>query len=241
MPSLKSGLGLNLLFALGICTAWAWFNVAPPSSGARYRLSISTNISGWRFEPGSLNARVLETLGTTNLLNGTFHGPNGERISIFLGEWLAAGNHELSVVAHTPDVCWTSAGWTPSTAGYGNSMDLAVAEETIPFEVRAFRPPNSGTEELTLWCTLVNGQPYRELDRYPLIESNLPESNAVASRSSRRLAASYLLNALKNRTAGSGEKQFIRLSVQKPRETRELPMTLQDFIRNQILVEKSHE
>lgn len=238
MLSLTRALGLNLLFVVGICAAWAWFNVAPPPPTHAYRFLIKTNLPGWRFEPIPLNAKVIETLATTNLLNGTFHDSHGERISIFLGEWRANRGHELSVVAHTPDVCWTRAGWTAITAEFGNSMDLAIAEETIPFEVRVFRPPNGGPEELTLWCTLVNGQPYGELDRFHPAQAQPEDSGDLASRTSRRLAASHLLNALKTRTTGTGEKQFIRLSVEKPRKTHELPAILRDFARNQVALVK---
>jgi hypothetical protein len=205
--------GLNVLFVLGVCASWAWFHVAPTKPKDRYHFTIRTNTPGWQYEPVPLSNEVTKILATTNLLNGILHGPQGERIAVFLGEWKADRAQELSVVAHTPDICWTRAGWTPTPSPLGTSIELAFREATIPFEVRTFRPPDGGPEELTLWCTLVNGCPYTETGPLPPAVLNATDNQLQVDTSSRRLLRSHLLNALKSRFSATGEKQFIRFST----------------------------
>ncbi len=230
MLSLTRALGLNLLFFLGICAAWAWFNVAPPTPTHAYRFLIKTNLPGWQFEPIPLNAKVIETLATTHLLNGVFHGPNGERINIFLGEWHADKVHDLSVVTHTPDVCWTRVGWIPSTSEKTPKVSLQFPGVEIPFETRIFKSPNGVDKEMVIWCIIVNGT----INTYSIStfieKSSFPApSLRIPTESARKIAELQFANAVQSRTKGAGLKQFIRMSAPQKTDLASVVRDLQAF------------
>ncbi len=213
MPSFTRGIGLNLLLALGIGSAWAWYHVAPPPPSEAYRFLIRTNLPGWQFEPAPVPDTAKKILATQNLFNGVYRGPAGERVTVFVGRWDANNANELSVVGHTPDVCWVGGGWKPISLGQPQQVSFTVSGQEIPFEVRAFRPPAGGSYELTVWCTVVNGRLYQELDRFTPTDLPQDDRRLRSAETARRVGAAHFLNAVRYRTEASGEKQFIRLSM----------------------------
>lgn len=203
---------LNAFFFLAVTGAWAWYHVAPPAPPVRYSFSLNTNLNGFKFKSEPISEKAAKTLATTNLFNGTFYGPKGERITAFMGEWRAENSKEMSVVQHTPDVCWVGAGWMPVRSDHPSQITFDFEGTELPFEVRTFAAPSGVHRELTVWCTLVNGQVYEEIRRFASPDLH-QDPRGRRSAGSRRLAASYLLNAISRRTAGTGDKQFIRFSA----------------------------
>jgi hypothetical protein len=230
---------LNALFFLAVSGSWAWFHVAPPAPPVRLSFTATTNISGFKFRPEPIGEQAADTLATTNLFNGTFYGPKGERVTAFMGEWRADNSKELSVVQHTPDVCWVGAGWTASANDHPSQVKFEFGDEQIPFEVRTFKPPGGGFRELTVWCTLVNGQVYGELSRFTPLEANSSVSPKMKSNeTARRLVGGQFLNAVRGRTAGSGDKQFVRFSAPLSGDWRPVLRDLQAFAQQWLTLRK---
>jgi len=76
---------LALPFALCIAGSYAWFNtnIGRPASSLRSPasgiwLTARTNIPGYAFLTEPVSESVMETLGTTNILSGTFYGTQGD-------------------------------------------------------------------------------------------------------------------------------------------------------------------
>jgi len=213
MPSFTRGIGLNLLFAAGICVAWAWFSAAPSSPTGRYHFSIQTNIPGWRFESVPLPDTVKKNLATQNLFNGIYRGPSGERVAVFVGQWDANNAEGLSVVEHTPDICWLGGGWKPISLGQPQQSSFMISGRDIPFQVRSFCPPAGRDYELTVWCTVVNGQLFEEIKQYETTDLPHDDFRLQSAEIARRIRAAHFLSTIRYRTQASGEKQFIRFSI----------------------------
>ncbi|MCW5558279.1 MAG: hypothetical protein KIT22_10670 [Verrucomicrobiae bacterium] len=220
---------INLLFWVAAGGAWAWYHVAPPEPPVRYRLAPREEVPGMRFTAEPVSETAAEILATTNLINGSFLGKGDQRITAFLGTWSAENSKELSVVSHTPDICWVGAGWTPVVAKHPDRIEIELDGVRLPFECRTFRAPGSLHEELTVWCTLVNGRVTGETGRFVVPvdpESRREERWAIQGR---RLAGSHFLDALKHRSAGRGDKQFVRFSTRLDGDWQRSLGELQDF------------
>jgi len=80
MPRPLTTFALFLPFALSILGAYAWFNtdIGRPASSLRSPasgiwLTARTNLPGYTFIPETVSDSVMKTLGTTNILSGTFY------------------------------------------------------------------------------------------------------------------------------------------------------------------------
>lgn len=217
---------LNLLFLVAAGGAWAWYHVQPPEPPVRYAFTARPEVPGRRFAPEPVGEIAAQILATTNLLNGTFFGPDNLRVTAFMGSWSAENSKEMSVVSHTPDICWVGAGWTTVMGNHPDRTDLEWDGTRIPFECRLFRAPGDHHEEFTVWCTLVNGRVTGETGRFVAALDPSAGSLERQARPSRRLAANQFLDALSHRSAGTGDKQFVRFSTRFngdwPKSLREL-------------------
>jgi hypothetical protein len=230
---------LNLLFLIAAGGAWSWFHVDPPQPPVRYSFTARPEIPGRRFTPEPINEAAAQILATTNLLNGTFLGPGADRVTAFMGTWSAENSKELSVVSHTPDICWVGAGWKPVARSHPDRIELEWEGTRIPFECRTFRAPGSLHEELTVWCTLVNGRVAGEIGRFvPSLDPEAPRLERQAP-AARRLAGNQFMDALRHRSAGTGEKQFVRFSTRSQEDWTSSLRTVQEF-GQQWLVLKAH-
>lgn len=205
---------LTALFVATVFGAWAWYHVAPKRFPVSYTFKAADRIDGYEFKPQLIDVEAVQTLATTNLLNGEFRDGAGARFTVFMGTWDAARSKELAVVAHTPDICWVGAGAVPVSVGQPDHVELDLGTVKIPFEVRVFQmSPTSKQHELTVWCTLISGQVFAENDRF---ESDGSSENSAASRKAmagRRLAKMQLIRAIRERVPGDGSKQFVRFST----------------------------
>ena len=218
------------LFLAAVAGAWAWFHVKPRRFPTSQRLEASRVVVGYAFTNIALEAEVLELLAisTNEVIFGAFipaasdlSKTAGDRIHVFFANWAARSAREMSVVQHTPDICWASAGAVPLELGQPPQMELALGDGTLRFECRVFEF-EGGARELSLWCTLVSGQVFEEPARFapaPAASAmHAAGGNAIASEvrkhtAARRLAGGQFLNAVRHRVAGTGEKQFVRFST----------------------------
>ena len=274
-------------------------------SRPRLWLTARTNLPGYTFIPEPVSDAVKETLGTTNIVSGTFYrlgdrkqmtedrsqkpeptsdharasssiksskfdvqrsafgssSPNvianpdlsplaPERITIFLATWSAESKKPLLMLGHTPDLCWTAAGWKQvdlgqprevlidlptaetqksdvrdqfevqsSTLDVGRSVNShpstisqlpsPISQTSVPFSSRAFESPDRTKRELSVWCTLIDGEPLA--DSMPSgresVQSSFPDAHVKMSILDR------LLRATRLRLPVRGEKQFVRYST----------------------------
>lgn len=201
-----------LFFGL-IVAARAWFWSAPSTPTEFLRFTVNREPANWKFVPEPVGEVAQGILATTNLFNGTFVGPEGQRITAFAAHWLAESSEAMSVVQHTPDICWVGAGWKPSLAGQPERVQLAVGERAIPFECRVFTPPGGHGQELVLWSTLVGGSLIEETDRWSIEQSTEVDSRTRWDWAGRRVGANQFVKNVLQRRRGVGEKQFVRFST----------------------------
>lgn len=213
MPRSGLAIGLTAGFFGLILAARAWFQLAPQQPTDKISLRVRQEIQGWQFTPESISPAAQEILATTNLLNGMFSSPQGDTVLAFAAHWSAADSRSMSVVQHTPDICWVGAGWKPAQVGQPQQLEVRLGSQTIPFECRAFTPPGGLGRQLVFWCTLVGGQVLKESDRWHVAEEDRSDGLAMATASSRRLGANQFLRNIAERRSASGEKQFVRCSV----------------------------
>ena len=205
---------LGLLFAGATGGAWSWYHVAPKQVAISYRFAVTNAVPGWTFRPEPVAEQAVEILATTNLFNGTFYTERGERVTVFMGTWDADNPKQLSVVGHTPDVCWVGAGWKPVGAGHPDKLPLRFGTNTIPFEARTFLTPDGRSRELTVWCTLVSGQLFEETARFELTEETAGKSaEELKTLGARHTLKSKFMKAVGERIPGNGTKQFVRFST----------------------------
>lgn len=205
---------LALLFAGATGGAWSWYHVAPKQVAISYRFAVTNAVPGWTFRPEPVAEQAVEILATTNLFNGTFYTERGERVTVFMGTWDADNPKQLSVVGHTPDVCWVGAGWKPVGAGHPDKLPLRYGTNTIPFEARTFLTPDGRSRELTVWCTLVSGQLFEETARFELTEETAGKSaEELKTLGARHTLKSKFMKAVGERIPGNGTKQFVRFST----------------------------
>ncbi|MHC1767846.1 MAG: hypothetical protein AB9869_26835 [Verrucomicrobiia bacterium] len=241
------------LFAAAVSGAWAWFNTAPPPDDPGIWLEVRTNLAGHTFTPEPLTKTAMDILATDDLVNGTFtpvaatepgSDPATQVVRVFRANWSAKSGQGMTVVQHTPDVCWVGAGWKPIDLGQPKQVEIEIPvtpdsaapnefpkSVRLPFECRVFRSPDGQAQELVLWCTLVSGRVLPEQSRFdpgqPLgHELTERERQAAAGR---RLSAGYFSEALKNRLPTRGNKQFVRLSARVDHAWRDPLLSLQAF------------
>lgn len=221
---------LSVAFLGATGAAWGWYHLAPKQFFTSYRFQPRSVVPGWTFVPEAVSEGARETLATTNLFNGSFTNSMGERVTVFMGTWDAGNPSQMSVVAHTPDVCWVGVGWAPISGDYPDKLPLDFGTNSLRFELRAFATPDRRSKEMTVWCTLVNGQVYEEPSRFTVDDEATRESRrARALPGGRHNALANLKNAISKRIPGSGSKQFVRFSAPVRRDMQASIELLESF------------
>ena len=249
------------LFLACVVGVWVWFHpelagdAASKSRAFSYlQISVETNLPGFDYVAQPLEQSELETLSTTNIVNGLFQAQGSRAVPgvlrdsgfrVFFATWQANSGQGLAVVQHTPDICWIGAGWKPVDLGQPKQITLSfplglpaskavnAPESTaiqLPFECRVFQSPGGKTRELVIWCTLVGGQVlsesgvFNEVFKQRNADSAFPQIRQGAP--ARRLSAGYFWEAVRQRRATRGIKQFVRLSSTL---TGDYPATIKDL------------
>ncbi len=220
---------ITALFVTPLAAAWAWFHFAPPPMAERLVFQAAREIPGWRFERAPIGAEAREILSTTNLFNGIFTAADGRRVTVFAAAWRGDTPRSMTVVHHTPDICWVGAGWRPIEAGQPDHITLLVGGREVAFECRIFSVEGGGQLELVVWCTLLSGEVLRESSRWSKEEDSALHGRALSDLAGRRLAASQFLRNVALRRSGTGEKQFMRFSTSAGVSWQEALEVLRDF------------
>lgn len=126
------------------------------------------------------------------------------QISVYVAYWRPGRSHPRLVAQHTPDVCWTGAGWQMKEA-WEIRLPLAGGQQTRPSQARIFEQPNR--KLYVHYWHLVGGETYHS-------------SNAQGLTFFRYLREDLL--------EGQREQYFIRVSCTAPlNELRDDPLMVQ--------------
>ena len=151
----KAVLPIIALFLISTCGPWAWFNIHPREYPISIRFEQRTNIESFQFLTEAVTPQAMETLATTNLINGTFLRESRERFTVFAADWNGKESKEMSVIAHTPDVCWVGTGAKPADLGQPENTEINFDSGAITFECRVFKMGENQPLEMTIWCAQI--------------------------------------------------------------------------------------
>jgi hypothetical protein len=206
---LAGAFALVFLFCIG--GAYAWFHLGAKERPSTIRFETRSEIDGYNYRSERIPPNEQSALATTNLISGCFIRTNAEEIRVFFANWSGSDGKNLSVVQHTPDICWVKAGWQPVNLGQPEKMTLRFGTANLDFECRAFEAPGGSVRQLVVWSTLVGGKPFEESWRF---KAGKPASLEGAwLQADRFLAVNRFLQSVVNRIPSERSKQFVRYST----------------------------
>lgn len=213
------------LLVAGVGGVRAWFAIGPDDEHDGIWLTWTNRVPGYTFHPDPLNEKEISMLHTDDYIQGTFiDNEDGTEIPVFAANWVDLEGRGLTVVQHTPDICWVQAGWIPEPTPQRNiSIPIRVRHEDgsestveLPFEQRIFTSPDGFQRQLTLWTTLIGGQVFTE---YPARENQIELPGFLNHGQIRgpitrtKLAMERFAQAVTGKFQARGRKQFVRFSV----------------------------
>jgi hypothetical protein len=201
------------LFFATILAVQAWFSTGSTVPKSYLHFEVRHTLDGWDFVPETVGEKAQAILATTNLFNGAFFAPDGRRVTVFAADWRADSPEAMSVVQHTPDICWVGAGMQPAQLGQPERVMLRLGDRETPFECRVFGTPRGTSRELVLWCTIVSGAVLPEPSRWSIEDNHPRPDSEVRLWSARRVAIGQFLGNVVERRRGIGAKQFVRFST----------------------------
>jgi hypothetical protein len=218
------------LFSVALVGAWGWFYVGVTPPEKSYVLHAKESLPGYQFKPMPVGEQAIETLATTNLLNGTFEGGTaGDRFMVFSASWAAKGAKQMGVLGHTPEICWVGAGFKLISMGEPAFLEVDLAGERVPLECRIFQAPDRRSLEMVAWCSVVSGQFLEEGFRFQAERGQQGESRLNQADNARIRGANSFVRALAARQPGDGTKQFVRFSTPVSGDWKESYQRLQKF------------
>ncbi|MHB8524184.1 MAG: exosortase-associated EpsI family protein [Limisphaerales bacterium] len=210
-----------------------WYDRRDPHAGSVW-LSDQTNVAEWTYHPLPTSKAAESVLVADRVVSGEFINHAGARIRVFLAERFNESSNEIGLFVHTPDRCWTEAGWTLMPA-QPEFVVIPFQGVSVGVERRIFQ---SGREkELVYFAGMVGGQalPYR-------LDHNLSVGMKLSLRTGRdrtgttfRATDSRFWNriweAFCARRRLAGPKQFFRVSISVAgQNTEQGEVTLRSFL-----------
>jgi hypothetical protein len=207
--------------ALLVLACWAfpavWYT---RSSGDKpsFWLAPRTNAIAWQFEPQSVEKSAEAQLAADTVFFGEYREKSGQAVRLFTAARLSERPGEIGLFVHTPDRCWTQAGWRiePVNPDY---FEMEVGGARIGMERRIFTHP-SGVRELVYFFGLVGGQtlPYRLDHNLGVGQRFRAADGAVESRGTWLRAMDQVLwrrvwESFVHRRQLLGAKEFVRIST----------------------------
>jgi hypothetical protein len=147
---------LTLILAAFWVLPRVWYT-ARPSDGPTVWLAEVTNAPGWTFTPQAIGESAESVLAADALFYGEYSRPSGELIRLFTAKRFRENPHEIGLFVHTPDRCWTEAGWRIQPVA-PDLVTVNLGRLEIPVERRLFTH-SSGGNELVYFFGLVGGRP----------------------------------------------------------------------------------
>lgn len=191
-----------------------WYTHRPAGEQAIW-LTETSSVPTWNYKEIPVADSAERLLVADRLVSGLFERER-DRVLVFLAKRYSENQNDIGLFVHTPDRCWTEAGWRIEPTA-PDSVELEVHGMRLLFERRVF--VMGGQRELVYFGGLVAGQPlpYRldhNLDvgvRFAIQEAKKGEGAGLRATSGRLW--SRVWDAFVSRRPLLGPKQFIRLST----------------------------
>ena len=177
---------------------------------------IKTQTGDWSFDSIPINKSAEAVLVADEMLNGEFHHRISGVVRVFIANRRKEDSNEIGLFVHTPDRCWTEAGWRIERS-QPDQVEMPMGAMKIPFERRIFCCKSE--RELVYFAGFVGGQPlpYRldhNLGVGQRFQAGQPgERTGTALRLSSLRLWRRAWEAFLSRRELLGPKQFIRLST----------------------------
>jgi len=145
-----------LIFVAGLCVfpeVWYKSNV---TGGAIKMLTLRTNTSDWTFEALPVEKSAERVLVADEIISGVCSNGMGHEVYIFLASRHNPRRNEIGLFTHTPDRCWTEAGWVPEPV-MPDHLQINLYGLDLTFERRVFRAGQ--LRVLVYFGGLADGQP----------------------------------------------------------------------------------
>ncbi len=218
-PSLRA---VSFAAALSVLVLACWFfprvwYTRQASDQPSIWLGEVTNAPGWSFTPGSVDKSAEAQLAADAIFYGEFARGASDTVRLFTARRYQENPNEIGLFVHTPDRCWTEAGWRIEP---DEAETAAFAVGGLPFtaERRVFVHPAAG-RELVYFFGLVGGQtlPYR-LDHNLGVgrrfrRAELAEKTGGALRARDDLFWQRLWDSFQARRRLFGSKELVRIST----------------------------
>ncbi len=184
-------------------------------------LNERTNLAGWRFREIPVADSAEKLLVADRTVSGEFDQAGTQTsVQVFSAKRYTAKPYDIGLFVHTPDRCWTQAGWKFEPV-VPDSVELDVHGVKILFERRVFVA--GGHRELVYFGGLVGGQPlpYR-LDHnlsvgMKFAVDEAAKKSGAAGAGTRAVDKRFwerIWEAFKARRQILGPKQFVRISTE---------------------------
>jgi hypothetical protein len=192
-----------------------WFTRTNPAEGY-FWLAEQTNVAGWHYTDQPVSKAAEAFLVADRLVNGEFAREDGAVVRVFSAKRYSRKENEIGLFCHTPDRCWTAAGWKLAAA-VPETAEVRLHGIRLKFERRIFAAGEQ--RELVYFGALVGGQPlpYR-LDHFlgsaPRTEkpASADETGTVGRLRQARLWG-WVWESFVNRRPLTGPQQYLRVSV----------------------------
>lgn len=206
----------TVLLSAAVLLLWffprVWYTRAGGSSSTA-SFSERTAIDGWSYRPIPVAESAERVLVADQIVSGEFGRPDGATVRVFSAKRFQEKSSEIGLFVHTPDRCWTEAGWKLMPANPA-LVRVEVNGLAVPFERRLFVSGNH--TELVYFAGIVGGQPlpYR-LDHNLSVGQryNQAHSGGTRLRASDRLLWQRVWESFVSHRPLLGPKQFIRIST----------------------------
>lgn len=211
-----------------------WYN-RTGDARAKLWLHERDRIAGWNFTEIPVEERAEKLLVADALFSGVFtNQTDGRVVQVFSAKRYSDKPDEIGLFMHTPDRCWTDAGWDLSPVS-PSVVQVKVNGVEMLFERRLF--VGGGKRELVYFGGMVGGQPvpYRLDHNLPIGLKRAMRVAAKGAESGVRAADTTfwrrIWQGFVDRNPLLGPKQFVRLSTACPREDlSEGDRVLQEFL-----------
>lgn len=209
-----------LVFAIAVGVLWAfsgfWYRGAGKEAQFVW-LAEQTKVPGWVFKDVPIAKAAEAILVADRMVNGEFVSGDATRvIRVFSAKRYLQKENEIGLFSHTPDRCWTGAGWEIQLIE-PEFVECQIHGLAMRFERRLF--VHDQVKELVYFGAIVGGKalPYR-LDQY--LAANLKKTGQTKGDSEStvlRLGSSrmwgWTWDSFVHRTAFGGPQQFLRIST----------------------------
>ncbi|MCL5097695.1 MAG: EpsI family protein [Candidatus Omnitrophica bacterium] len=235
---MKTPFRIIIIVSVLVTGLWAfpgfWYHQLR-GSAPLFWLAERAHIDGWTYQEIPVSKAEEKALVADRIVSGKFTGTNGEAVSVFSAKRYNESRNDIGLFVHTPDRCWTEAGWKIQPAS-PDCVQVDVHGIKLMFERRVFCAGSD--RELVYFAGIAGGRPlpYR-LDhnlsvalKYQM-DKGLDNSGMSLRASDSRLW-DRVWESFVSRSPLLGPKQFIRIGT----PIRSLDLVKEDALLRDFLV-----